>query len=206
MSVRKLYDHPLSGNGHKVRLLMSMLGLEHEHIFTDVPAGKVQHEPAFVALNPLRQIPVLLDGDVVLWDSQAILVYLARAYGPQWLPEDAPSLGRVMQWLSFAANEIGNSLQPARVYYLLGEHIDIDTAQRKGRRVLAVLDAELATRDWLSHDRPTIADLACFPYVGLCREGKLPLDEHPHILGWIDRIRSLPGYIPMRGLQDPRPA
>jgi glutathione S-transferase len=42
--------------------------------------------------------------------------------------------------------------------------------------------------------------------VGLCREGKLPLDEHPHILGWIDRIRSLPGYIPMRGLQDPRPA
>ena len=104
------------------------------------------------------------------------------------------------------SEKIGNSLQPARVYYLLGEHIDIEKAEAKGRRVLAILEAELATREWLSNERPTIADLACFPYVGLRREGKLPLDEHPHILAWIGRIRSLPSYISMRGLQDSPPA
>jgi glutathione S-transferase len=196
----KLYDHPLSGNGHKVRLLLSMLGLGHEHVFTDVPSGLPQKEPAFAALNPLLQIPVLVDGDTVIWDSQAILVYLALRHGPSWYPLEPASAGEVTQWLSVAANEIGNSLQAARVYYLLGEHVDIERAQAKGRRILGVLDGHLASRDWLAAGRPTIADLACFPYVGLCREGKLPIDDHPHILAWIERIRALPGYIPMKGL------
>jgi glutathione S-transferase len=198
--LRKLYDHPLSGNGHKVRLLLSMLGLSHEHVFTDVPSGRPQNEPAFVALNPLRQIPVLVDGETVVWDSQAILVYLARRYGPQWLPLEPEPAARVVQWLSFAANEIGNSLQPARVYYLLGEQVDIEKAQAKGRRVLDILNAHLTARAWLAAETPTIADLACFPYVGLCREGKLPLDDYSHVVAWIDRMRSLPGYVAMPGL------
>jgi glutathione S-transferase len=196
-----LYDHPRSGNCHKVRLLLSMLGLPHESRFVEVLEG-VHNEPWFVELNPLRQIPVLSDGGFRVQDSQAILVYLARRYGPDWLPNDPEGLARTMEWLSFAANEIGNSLQPARLFFIVGEHTDIALAQAKGRRALGHLDARLAGRDWLAAERATVADLACFPYVGLCREGRLPLDEFRHVGAWIERIRQLPGYIAMEGLPD----
>jgi glutathione S-transferase len=194
-----LYDHPRSGNCHKVRLLLSMLGLEYESRFVEVLEG-VHNESWFVALNPLRQVPVLTDGDFLVQDSQAILVYLASRYGREWTSDQAQELGRITEWLSFAANEIGNSLQPARLHYLIGEEVDIAAVDRKGRRVLRLLDDRLSGRPWLACDRPTIADLACFPYVGLCREGRLPLDDHQHVLAWIDRIVGLPGYVSMPGL------
>lgn len=197
-----LYDHPLSGNCHKVRLFLSILGLSYKSVFIDVPAG-ANHESAFVAMNPLRQIPVLSDGDYTVQDSQAILVYLARRYLPEWAGNDAFESGTIMQWLSFAANEIGNSLQPARVFYLLGEEVDIELAQRKGLRALSLLDAHLGRQQWLACGRPTIADIACFPYVALSREGHLPLDEFGNVLTWIASITRLPGYIDMPGLPPP---
>lgn len=196
-----LYDHPRSGNCHKVRLLLSMLKLSYESRFVQVLEG-VHNEPWFVALNPLRQIPVLTDDEFRVQDSQAILVYLARRYGPHWIADGAHDLARITEWLSFAANEIGNSLQPARLFHILGEHTDIALAQTRGRRALGLLDERLSDRDWLALDRPTIADLACFPYVGLAREGKLPLDEYAHVLAWIERIRGLDGYVSMDGLPD----
>ena len=197
-----LYDHPRSGNCHKVRLLLSMLGLPYESRFVEVLKG-VHHEQWFIELNPLQQIPVLQDGNFRVQDSQAILVYLALRYGPTWGSTDPQELGRITEWLSFAANEIGNSLQLARLHYLIGETCDIAAADRKGRRVLRLLDQRLAGRDWLAAERPTVADLACFPYVGLSREGRLPLEDYGNILAWIDRIVALPGYVGMDGL--PRP-
>jgi glutathione S-transferase len=198
--MRTLYDHHLSGNGHKVRMLLSMLGLDHRHIFTDVPSGEPQKDPAFAALNPFLQIPILVDAETVIWDSQAILVYLARRYGPDWFPIDAEPAARVMQWLSVATNEINNSLQQARLVYLLGEHFDIESLTKKGMRVLNVLDSHLADRAWLATDRATIADIACYPYVALSRQGKLPLDDFRNVIAWTRRIEALPGYIPMPGL------
>ena len=194
-----LYDHPLSGNCYKVRLLLSMLGLSYESVLVEVPKG-AHREDWFTRLNALQQIPVLADGDYTAQDSQAILLYLARRYAPSWAGDDAFELGAIAQWLSFAANEIGNSLQPARVFYLLHEEVDIGTAQRKGLRVLGLLNTHLAKHDWLACGRATIADLACFPYVALCREGQLPLDDFPNVLSWIARIAALPGYISMPGL------
>jgi glutathione S-transferase len=198
--MRTLYDHHLSGNGHKVRMLLSMLGLEHRHVFTDVPSGEPQKDPAFAALNPFLQIPILVDGETVIWDSQAILVYLARRYGPDWFPQEPESAARVMQWLSVATNEINNSLQQARLVYLLGEHYDIDSLTRKGVRVLTVLDGHLASRAWLAAECATIADLACYPYVALSRQGRLPLDSFRNVIAWMNRVEALPGYIPMPGL------
>lgn len=197
-----LYDHPLSGNGHKVRLFASILGLPLQSVFIDVPGG-AQHTANFGAINPLRQIPVLIDGDVTIHDSQAILVYLARRYGEAWFPHETVDMAKVVQWLSFAANEIGNSLQPARMAVRLGEEVDIElaVAQKRGRRVLGILNSHLTNRDWLECGRATIADLACFPYVGLSREGGLILNDYPHISTWIARIMSMPGYIPMPGLE-----
>ncbi|TCG07907.1 hypothetical protein BZM27_16240 [Paraburkholderia steynii] len=195
----KLYDHPLSGNCHKVRLLLSMLGMSYRSEFVDVP-NEAHHVPWFNELNPLLQIPVLDDEGFVICDSQAILTYLAHRYAPEWLGDKPEANGLIAQWLSFAANEIGNSLQPARLYYLLGEEVNIEAVSAKGLCVLKVLDDHLAKHQWLVSERPTIADLACVPYVGLAREGHLPLDDFRHVNAWIGRIAALPGYVSMPGL------
>ncbi|MDI3291290.1 glutathione S-transferase family protein [Polyangium sp. 15x6] len=196
----KLYSHPLSGNSHKVRLLLSMLRLEHEEIVVDLLNGE-HKTPSFLAMNPLGQVPVLVDGDETLRDSQAILVYLARKYGGEaWLPSDPAGLARVVQWLSFAANEVHHGPFLARLHFLLGVQLDLGLAQDRSRAALDVLDAHLAKRAWLEHDRPTIADIAVFPYVGLVREGKVQLDDYRNVIAWVERIRALPGYVSMPGL------
>lgn len=195
-----LYDHPRSGNCHKVRLLLSMLGLPYQTVFVDVLAD-VNHQSWFDQINPIQQIPVLVDDDgVTIQDSQAILVYLAKRYDGQWFSDDPREAAQIVEWLSFAAKEVANGLQASRLFYIAGEGIDIEAAQSEGRRVLAILDRRLAHRRWLCLDRPTIADIACFPYVGLAREGKLPLDEHAEVMAWVQRIVKLDGYVPMDGL------
>lgn len=199
----KLYDYPRSGNGHKVRLLLSMLKLPYESIYVDVLNG-VTRESWFANLNPLQQIPVLTDGAFTVQDSQAILVYVASRYGKHWFSDQPEEMGRIVEWLSFAAKEIALSLQAARVFHLIGADIDIEAASREGQRALALLDSRLADHNWLCGVRPTIADLACFPYVGLSREGKFPLDDYNHVQGWIGRIVNLEGYVSMEGLPNQR--
>lgn len=195
-----LYDHPLSGNCHKVRLFLSMLGLPFKSEFVDVLAG-ANHAPWYDQVNPLQQVPALVDGEFTIRDSQAILVYLAARHGQAWFPSDPADMGRIMEWLSFAAKEVAIGCQMSRLFFIdSSETIDLGAAQREGRYVLAVLDRHLAGRRWLCLDRPTIADIACFPYVALAREGKLPLDENGNVLAWIERITNLPGYVPMHGL------
>jgi glutathione S-transferase len=198
-----LYDHPRSGNCHKVRLLLSMLNLTYERVFVDVLA-QVNHQPWFDSINPLQQIPVLVDDDFTIQDSQAILVYLAKRYDNQWFSDDPREAGQIVEWLSFAAKEVANGLQASRLFYIADEGIDIEAAQNEGRRVLAILDRRLTTRLWLCLDRPTIADVACFPYVGLAREGRLPLDKHRNVTAWVDRMARLKGYVTMDGLPGPQ--
>lgn len=196
----KLYDHELSGNCHKVRLMLSLLGLEYKIMPVDLMSGQ-QKSPEFYELNPLGQVPVLTDGDLVLRDSQAILVYLARRYGNEdWLPVQAEPMSKVLQWLSTAANDIQNSLSTARLYYLFNLEVDLDLVQQRAHGVLQVIDELLAQQSWLELDHPTIADIACYPYVGLAPDGRISLEPYPHVIAWIDRIKKLPGYIGMPGL------
>ncbi|HVK66144.1 MAG TPA: glutathione S-transferase family protein [Polyangium sp.] len=196
----KLYSHPLSGNSHKVRLMLSMLRIEHEEIVVDLLKGE-HKTPSFLAMNPLGQVPVLVDGDETLRDSQAILVYLARKYGGEaWMPSDPAGMARVVQWLSFAANEVHHGPFLARLHFLLGIQLDLGLAQDRSRAALDILDAHLARRAWLELDRPTIADLAVFPYVALVREGKVMLEDYRNVVAWIERIHTLPGYVAMPGL------
>jgi glutathione S-transferase len=194
-----LYDHPRSGNCHKIRLFLSILGLSYQSVFVDVLSG-VNHEDWFDQINPLQQIPVLVEDGFIIQDSQAILVYLARRYDDRWFSNDPWEASQIVEWLSFAAKEIANGLQASRLFYIADEGINIEAAQSKGRRVLAILDRRLTGRRWLCLDRPTIADLACFPYVALAREGKLPLDEYSQVRAWIRRIVDLDGYVAMDGL------
>lgn len=196
----KFYNHELSGNCYKVRLMLSLLELYYQLITVDLIKGE-QKSSQFLKLNPLGQVQVLVDGDVVIRDAQAILVYLARRYGSEdWLPMEAELMGKVMQWLSTAADEIQHSLAAARKYFLLNAKIDLESAQKRADEILQIMDEHLAQQQWLECDRPTIADIACFPYVGLAADGKISLEAYPDVIAWIKRIKQLPGYIGMSGL------
>ena len=196
----RLYDFLLSGNCYKVRLFLSLLGMDYESVAVDLKSGE-HKKPPFLKLNPFGQVPALVDCDVVIRDSQAILVYLSRRYGgSDWLPEEAAAQGKVAQWLSTASKEIANTVATVRRHHLFGGAIDLPALEQESYAVLKVLDEHLATRQWLECDRPTIADIACFPYIGLAADGKLSLDSYPNIIAWIDRIKQLPGYVGMPGL------
>jgi glutathione S-transferase len=195
----KLYNAPISGNCYKVRLMLSFLELSYESVLVNLKEQE-QKSPDFLLLNELGQVPVLVDGEIHIRDSQAILVYLARQYGGEtWLPSDAVDISKVTQWLSNAANEISNGLAAARVYYLLGRtEIDIKRVTLRAHSILDVMNRHLSTREWLECDRVTIADVACFPYILLSHEGKIFLDDYPHVMSWSDRFKQLPKYIPMK--------
>jgi glutathione S-transferase len=196
----KLYDFTLSGNCYKVRLFLSLLGLDYMPINVDLKGGEHKRAP-FLQLNPLGQVPVLIDGDVVIRDSQAVLVYLARRYSREdWLPMDAASMGKVTEWLETAAIEIANILAAARRHYLFGANVDIELLEKQAHVLLKLIDAHLAKRPWLALDHPTIADLACFPYIALAGDAKISLEAYPHIGTWMERIKQLPGFIVMPGI------
>ncbi|MCU0546209.1 MAG: glutathione S-transferase [Oscillatoriaceae cyanobacterium Prado104] len=197
----KLYHTELSGNCHKVRLMLSLLELKHDRVLVNLASG--EHKSAdFLKIDPLGQVPLLIDENTTIRDSQAILVYLARKCDrTDWLPLEAESMAKVMQWLSFAANEINSSLFIARLHFLFGMNFDWETAQQKGKQILQIMDEHLRERNWLECSSPTIADIACYPYVGLAPDGKVSLEPYPNVMAWIDRIKQLSGYERMPGLE-----
>lgn len=203
----KLYDYPLSGSCHKVRMLLSMLDVPHDKVPVDYYPGKAHRSPAFLKLNPLGQLPVIDDDGYVLRDAQAILVYLAARHdaGGRWHPHDAATQGRVAMWLAFAGNEL-MAASAARLHDMLGyREIDIEAARAGAHRALAVLDEHLAEqgfegRQWLAADHPTIADIACFPYAALSTDGGVTREAYHHVNRWLYRVKALPGFVTMPGI------
>lgn len=201
-----LYDYVLSGSCYKVRLLLSLLGQDYRAEPVDFYPGRAHKAPEFLALNPLGQIPVLVDGDLVLRDAQAILVYLASRYDPDaaWYPDEPAARGRVAMWLAFAGGEL-MAIAAARLHDLLGAEVRIEEARAAGHRALRVLDdhlteTEIAGGRWIAAARPTIADIACFPYVALSHDGGIPLDRYLAVQRWTGRVMALPGFIDMPGV------
>jgi glutathione S-transferase len=117
MSVKpiKLYRHILSGHCHRVELMLSLLGIPVELIDVDL-ANRAHKQPAFLQLNTFGQVPVIDDDGVILADSNAILVYLAKRYAPgKWLPEDPVSAANIQRWLSAAAGPLAFGAARARL-------------------------------------------------------------------------------------------
>lgn len=196
----KLYDRIPSGNCHKVRLLLNLLNVEYESIIVDA-MNKQHKSEEYLKMNPRGQFPVLLDGVNTIYDSHAILVYLAAKYANQsWYSQDPYEMGLIQEWLSFSSNEIANSLNIARLKYKFNADVDWDLAQKKSILVLKLVDQHLKTRDWLELDRPTIADLACYPYIALASEGKIDIQPFLNVYRWIQNVQKLPGYIGMDGM------
>lgn len=193
----KLYDLELSGNCYKVRLFLALLGQDYELVSVDFLGGE-HKSPDYLARNPFGEIPVLVDGDLVLRDSQAILVYLARKHGGEdWLPGEPAGMAQVMEWLMVAENEVARGPNDARLHDKFGYELDLGLARTKAARLLDILDAHLSKNEWLALGRPTIADIACFPYVALGHEGGVPCDRHPSVAAWVGRVKALPGFVGM---------
>ena len=190
----KLYMTKGSGNAYKVSLLLSMLNVKYDPVILDT-ANKEHKKKPFLDLNPRGQVPVIEDNGRVLWDSSACLAYLARKHGGnQWLPSDPGEAGEVQQWIALASNEIQFGLQYARgiVRGIRGGHYD--ECAELGRQGLAILDARLKSNQWLALGRPTIADVACYPYTSRAPEGNISLEPYPAVQSWIKRFEALPGY------------
>jgi glutathione S-transferase len=195
-----LYELMPSGHCHKVRMMLSFLGLEYESYV--VKASEKEHkQPPFLGMNPFGQVPVLVDGDACIRDSQAILVYLARQYGDdKWLPQDARGLAAVTPWLFTAANEIARGPGTARLRLKFDAQVDYENALKVSDEIIAIMESHLKQNEWLALSRPTVADVACYPYLALAKEGGIDLQNHPGIQAWFARIRALPGYVGMEGM------
>jgi len=196
----KLYFHPLSGHVHRARLFLSLLGLQHELVSVDLLKGE-HKSPEFLRLNSFGQLPVLDDDGVIVPDSNAILVYLARREGrTDWLPQGAVAEARVQRWLSVAAGEIAFGPAAARVVQLFGRDVDPTDMIARAHRVLALIDAELEGRDWVADvgaSTPTIADVALYSYIARAPEGNVDLSAYTNVLAWLARVEALPGFVPM---------
>lgn len=196
----KLYDFELSGSCYKIRLFLSILGQKHEAINIDF-INKEHKTAKYTALNPFGEIPIMEDGDVRLRDAQAIMVYLAKKFDKTnaWYPDDAASMAKIQQWLSTGGGEVMNAAG-ARLVKILNYPLDLEKLQAGAHRVFKILDDQLAGRQFLELGHPTIGDIACFPYTAMAGEGGIDLSQYKNVLAWIERMKKLPGFIPMPGI------
>ncbi|MFM0734102.1 glutathione S-transferase [Paraburkholderia sediminicola] len=193
----RLHTTLLSGHGHRVKLFLTLLDLPFELIELDMRAGD-NRRPEYLKLNPFGQVPTIEDGDTVLFDSNAILVYLAKRYGdPSWLPEDALGAAAVQRWLSLAAGQIAYGPCAARLVTVFGAPLNLDTAQKIALKLFDVLDAELARKPFAAGDHVSIADIAAHTYIAHAPEGGVSLEPYPNIRAWLRRVEALPRFIPM---------
>ena len=191
-------------NGHKVSIALEELGLPYRLQVLDLSAGE-QKRPEFLAINPNGRIPAIVDhdaGDFAVFESGAILVYLAEKTG-RLMPQDAPGRSRVLQWLMFQMGGVGPMMGQANVFYrYFPEKIQpaIDRYQAEGRRLFEVLDGHLAQHEWLAGDY-SIADIANWAWGRTHRWAGISIDGLEHLKRWRDAIRARPAV--QRGLLQP---
>ena len=193
----KLYHFPLSGHAHRARLFLSLIGAAAEIEDVDLSVG-AHKQPNFLALNRFGQVPVLVDGDAVIADSNAILVYLAKTFGrSDWLPEGPATAAEVQRWLSVAAGQVAYGPAAARLITVFGAAFDSAEVIARAHAVLGVIESELAGRTWIAGTaQPTIADVALYSYIASAPEGNVDLSGYQHVRGWLSRIEALPSFVP----------
>lgn len=190
------YDYPVSGHAHRVRLFLNMLGVEFKTVTTDMSAG-AHKDPEYMNLSPLGQVPTLVDGDVVITDSTAALVYLAKKYGsPTWIPEDPAGAASVQRWLSAASGELYRGPVLARAKVLFGRDVDYERAVAESERLFNWMESELQENKWLAAGHATIADIAMYSYIAVAKEGDLDLSAYPAIRRWLADVENLDDFLP----------
>lgn len=195
-----IYGDLQSGNCYKVKLLLSLLSIEHDWRHIDVVKQETK-TPEFLTLNPNGQIPaaVLEDGRV-LCESNAILGYFAE--GTDFLPVDRYGKAKVYEWLFFEQYSHEPYIAVARfINKYLGlpaeRKAEYAAKQAGGHKALAVMEQALSTQPWLTGKRLTIADIALYAYTHVAHEGGFELADYPNIMQWCQRVAAQPNYTKM---------
>jgi glutathione S-transferase len=193
-------------NSYKVSIALEELGLPYETHPINLRQGE-QAKPAFLALNPAGKVPVLRDDEsgLVLAESNAILVYLAER-ARRLIPADGPARSLVLKWLFFQASSVGPMFGEQGHYTVLAKEkvpYAIDRYTTETRRISALLDSHLASREFFEGDY-SIADIAHFGWLGFLRQVGVPFAEWPHLSAWLDRVGARPAVV--RGMCVPLPA
>jgi glutathione S-transferase len=194
----KLYDFLPSGNGYKVRLLLTQLWIPFARIEMNILKGETRTSE-FLAKNPNGRIPVLeIQPDRYLAESNAILFYLSQ--GTEFFPRDRVEQAQVMQWLFFEQYSHEPNIATVRFWITeLGkaeEYRDAIAQKRKlGYAALDVMEQHLSTRSFFVGEKYSIADIALFAYTHVAHEGGFDLSGFPAIQTWSDRVKSQLNYL-----------
>lgn len=194
-----LYDNPASGNCYKVRLILSLLGIEFERRQLSVVDHSDRAE-VLGGLSPSLNVPtVVLDDGRALAESNAILWYFAN--GTRYLPEDGYERAQVLQWMFFEQYSHEPYIAVVRFWAhqgLLEEKGEEVAARReRGREALRVMETQLAHRDWFVGDRYGIADIALYAYTHVAPEGGFDLEPYPSVRSWLVRVAAQPRVVPI---------
>jgi glutathione S-transferase len=195
----RLYDYLPSGNGYKVRLLLTQLGRAFERVELDILQGETR-TAAFLEKNPNGRIPLLeLANGEFLAESDAILFYLAD--GTAFLPSDRFDRARVLQWMFF--EQYSHEPNIATVRFWMHSEMTaerramLDGKRRLGYAALGVMEQHLRGRTFFVGERYSIADIALYAYTHVADEGGFDLGRFPIVREWLERVRSQPRYIPI---------
>ncbi len=182
-------------NGWKASVTLEELEIPCEVKRVRILEGE-QHRPEYLAINPNGRIPAIVDheaGGFVVFDSGAILVYLAQKSG-RLMPADAKGSSLVMQWLMFQMSGVGPMMGQANVYYRYSEEkiqSAIDRYQNESKRLLTVLDGRLAENEYLAGDF-SIADIANWCWARTHAWSGVDVSDLPNLLRWLDIISARP--------------
>ncbi|MAE95770.1 MAG: glutathione S-transferase [Deltaproteobacteria bacterium] len=196
----RLYDYLESGNGYKVRLLLTQLGLPFERVEMDILEGETR-TPAFLAKNANGRIPLLeLEDGHFLAESNAIQWYLAE--GTALLPDDRRLRAEVLQWMFFEQYSHEPFIAVLRFWHhagTLAEHGEAEIAAKRagGEAALGVMERHLRERPYCVGDAYSIADIALYAYTHVAGEGGFDLEAYPAVTTWLARVRSQPGHVPI---------
>lgn len=194
----RLIDTRYSGNAWKIRLACGYMGLDVVRQSLDILKGDLQTDD-FAALNPFRQVPVLLTREGTwLAESQAILWYLGM--GTDWLPESRIGQAQVSSWLSFEQSMHMHAFAQPRLAVSLRRTASTDDPsvmrwREQGGRALSLMEAHLSKRAFFVGERPTIADVALYPYTAMADEGGYDLSGFGGVNDWLVRMAALPGFV-----------
>ncbi len=203
----RLYDYLPSGNGYKVRLLLTQLKVPFERIEMDIMKGETR-TPEFSARFPNGRIPAVeFDDDRRLFESDAILTYFAE--GTPLLSTDRYERARTMQWLFFEQYSHEPYIAVARFLMMHTNAADerrasLPRLMKLGYDALGVMESHLSgagkgdhARDWFVGGRYSIADIALYAYTHVAHEGGFDLVAYPAVRAWLERVRNQPNYIPI---------
>jgi glutathione S-transferase len=202
MTVR-LHDYLPSGNGYKVRLLLTQLGIPFQRIEYDITRGETRTPEYLENVNANGRVPVLeTEEGTLLPESNAILFFLAE--GTPFLPDDRLERARTLQWMFFEQYSHEPNIAVARAWLHVFDvqmteerRAALEERQKRGYDALGVMEEHLETNDYFVGGRYSVADISLYAYTHVAGEGGFDLGGYPAILAWLERVSSQAGYIPI---------